>query len=127
MFRKIHNTKKAFTLVEIMIVVAIVGLLSVLALPSFIKSRKQSQGRRIMNDVRQMDGAVDQWAMEFGKKDGDPIDTVGVATYLKPNTWEAADLLGNNYVLGSVGSNQVRIAASTKTALAGVGIDWGNY
>ena len=81
MFIQIRKNKAAFTLVEIMIVVAIIGLLTVLALPSFIKSRKQAQGRRIMNDVRQMDGAVDQWAMEFGKKDGDAIDTAGCTTY----------------------------------------------
>lgn len=127
MEREVYNSRKGFTLVEIMIVVAIIGLLSVLALPSFIKSRKQAQGRRIMNDVRQMDGAVDQWAMEYAKKDGDAIDTTAVATYLKPNSWDVNDLLGNAYVVGLVGSNQVRIAAATKTALAGVGIDWGSY
>ena len=62
----------AFTLVEIMIVVAIIGLLTVLALPSFIKSRKQSQGRRILNDARLMDAAVDQWAMEYIRKTATP-------------------------------------------------------
>ena len=59
-----HRQTAAFTLVEIMIVVAIIGLLTVLALPSFIKARKQSQGRRILNDARRMDAAVDQWAMD---------------------------------------------------------------
>ena len=127
MQRKIRPSQSAFTLVEIMIVVAIIGLLASLAMPSFMKSRKQAQGRRIVNDARQMDNAVDQWAFEFNKKDGDTIDTVGAATYLKPNSWDPADVLGNAWVIGTVGTNQVKIAPATKTALANVGIDWGCY
>src|ERR1700722_2589708 len=112
----------AFTLVEIMIVVAIIGLLVVLALPSFIKARKQSQGRRILNDARQMDAAVDQWAIEYNKKDGDTVDTVAAATYLK-STWKTKDVLGHDFTLNPVGTDQVNIATTTKSALAGVGID----
>jgi len=59
----------AFTPVEIMIVVAIVGLLAALAFPGFVKARKQSQGRRIMNDCRQMDAAIDQWSVNNGIAD----------------------------------------------------------
>ena len=109
-----------------MIVVAIIGLLAVLAMPSFLKARKQSQGRRIMNDARQMDAAVDQWAMENYKKDGDTIDTAGAATYLKTG-WKSKDLLGHDFVLTQVGTSQIDISATTKSALTGVGIDWGNY
>ena len=121
-----NRERKGFTLVEIMIVVAIIGLLATLALPSFMKSRKQSQGRRIMNDVRQMDSAVDQWAMEMCKKDGDIIDTVAAASYLKAG-WKSNDVLGHAFVISTVGTSQVDVATTTKTALAGVGIDWGNY
>ena len=64
MSNKIRRERSAFTLVEIMIVVAIIGLLAALAIPGFVKARKQSQGRRIMNDCRQMDSAIDQWALE---------------------------------------------------------------
>ena len=53
MINRIRNNKAAFTLVEIMIVVAIIGLLAALAVPGFVKARKQSQGRRIVNDARQ--------------------------------------------------------------------------
>src|ERR1035438_8258616 len=67
MSKRIRRHMGGFTLVEIMIVVAIIGLLVVLALPSMIKSRKQSQGRRILNDARQMDAAVDQWVREYKK------------------------------------------------------------
>jgi len=122
-----HGIKqRGFTLVEIMIVVAIIGLLAALAIPGFVKARKQSQGRRIINDARQMDAAIDQWALEKGKKDGDAINTVECSTYLK-TAWTANDLLTNPYTIGSVGSNQVSISSTTKSALQNVGIDWGPY
>src|ERR1035441_1419675 len=97
MTRNTQRQTAAFTLVEIMIVVAIIGLLVVMALPSFMKARKQSQGRRILNDARQMDAAVDQWAMEYNKKDGDTVDTVAAATYLK-TTWKSKDVLGHDFL-----------------------------
>ena len=126
MISKIRNDKSAFTLVEIMIVVAIIGLLAALAIPGFVKARKQSQGRRILNDARQMDAAIDQWAHENGKKDGDAVITSSAATYLK-TAWPTNDLLGAAYTISTVGAGQVAIAATTKTALSGVGIDWGAY
>ena len=126
MISKVRNNKAAFTLVEIMIVVAIIGLLAALAIPGFVKARKQSQGRRIINDARQMDAAVDQWALENGKKDGDTVDTTAAATYLK-TAWNANDLLNNAYTINGVGTNQVQISGTTKSALQGVGIDWGPY
>jgi prepilin-type N-terminal cleavage/methylation domain-containing protein len=128
MISKIRNDRSAFTLVEIMIVVAIIGLLAALAVPGFVKARKQSQGRRILNDCRQQDAAIDQWALEKGMKDGDPVagNEAAIATYLKTG-WKATDLLGNDYTVGNVGASQILIAAGTKTALDNVGIDWGNY
>ena len=126
MINKIRNDRSAFTLVEIMIVVAIIGLLAALAIPGFVKARKQSQGRRILNDVRQMDAAIDQWALENGKVDGNAIDTTGAQTYLK-TAWKSTDLLGNAYAVTVVGSTQIAVNAATKTSLAGVGIDWGAY
>src|SRR5258708_26304392 len=100
MINRIRNNKAAFTLVEIMIVVAIIGLLASLAIPGFVKARKQSQGRRTLNDARQMDAAVDQWALENGKSDGATIDTTssGAASYLKA-AWSNTDLLGISYAV----------------------------
>ena len=126
MSSKTRNSQAGFTLVEIMIVVAIIGLLAALAVPGFVKARKQSQGRRVLNDARQMDAAIDQWALETGQMDGATVDTTATATYLK-SAWKSNDILGNPFTVGSVGTNQVTIAGSTKAALAGVGIDWGPY
>ena len=58
------NRKSGFTLVEIMIVVAIIGLLAAIAIPNFIRARTKSQENACINNLRQMDGAVQQWALE---------------------------------------------------------------
>ena len=123
----LKRDNQGFTLVEIMIVVAIVGLLAALAVPGFVKARKQSQGRRIMNDCRQLDAAIDQWCVNAGIADGTTIDSVAAGTYLK-TTWTTADLLGNTWGgSGVTGTGQIQVSTATKSSLDGVGIDWGIY
>jgi type IV pilus assembly protein PilA len=126
MNNKIRHHSSAFTLVEIMVVVAIVGLLAAMAVPGFILARKQSQGRRIVNDCRQMDAAIDQWSLETGQYDDNTINTTTCATYLK-TAWENTDLLNNSYVIGLVGSNQITVSTKTKSSLAGINVNWGPY
>ena len=121
------HRRRGFTLLEIMVILALIGLLAVLAMPAFIKSRKMAQGKRVVNDARIIDQAIDAWAMEKQKGDGMPVDLVGAAAYTKSGNIPTTDLLGNPYGLGPVGSNQVRISDSTKSALSGVSIEWGAY
>ena len=65
---KINTSRKAgFTLVEIMIVVAIIGLLAAIAIPNFIRARSSAQANTCINNLRQIDGAKQEWAMEKGQ------------------------------------------------------------
>src|SRR5271157_694358 len=61
------NRKSGFTLVEIMIVVAIIGLLAAIAIPNFVQARKTSQTNACLNNLRQIDAAKQQWALETGQ------------------------------------------------------------
>lgn len=115
-----------FTLVEIMIVTAIIGLLAAMLIPSMWKSRKRSMAITILSEARLMDAAIDEWILEKRKAEGSPILTSEAAAYLK-GTWRDTDLLGNPYLIGRVGSNHIAIAPETKKALDGVGIDWGQF
>ncbi len=108
------------------VVLVMMPMMAALAIPGFVKARKQSQGRRVLNDARQMDAAIDQWALERGKYNGNAINTTEAAVYLKDG-WKDIDLLGNPYRVSVVGPNQIQISPRTKEALADVGIDWGDF
>ena len=59
-----QHRKAGFTLVEIMIVVAIIGLLAAIAIPNFVRARTTAQQNACINNLRQLDGAKQQWALE---------------------------------------------------------------
>jgi prepilin-type N-terminal cleavage/methylation domain-containing protein len=74
---KIKTSRKAgFTLVEIMIVVAIIGLLAAIAIPNFVRARSTSQMNACINNLRIIDGAKQSWALEKGQvSTAVPVDT----------------------------------------------------
>ncbi|MEP6937834.1 MAG: prepilin-type N-terminal cleavage/methylation domain-containing protein [Chthoniobacterales bacterium] len=100
MFKKLTARSAGFTLVEIMIVVAIIALLAAIAVPGFLRARKRSQASKIINDLRLIDAAVDQYAIETGKKTGDAAAVADWTNYVKKDTKLYAtgqDLFGNDY------------------------------
>lgn len=97
-----------FTLVEIMIVVAIIGLLAAVAIPNFVRARATSQANACINNMHQIDGAVTEWALEKGKKSGDPAPglTTDLTPYLRLNINDQIPTCParGSYVLGTVGA-----------------------
>ena len=66
-----------------MIVVAIIGLLAAIAIPNFVKARTTAQQNACINNLRQIDGAIQQWALEQKKNTSDPVSENDVTPYLK--------------------------------------------
>jgi prepilin-type N-terminal cleavage/methylation domain-containing protein len=105
MLNKLNNRRGGFTLVEIMIVVAIIALLAAIAVPGFLRARKRSQASRIINDLRLIDSAVDQYAIETNKTSGAAVGVSDWTNYLKKGTnlyVTGKDLFGNSYGMQSV-------------------------
>jgi prepilin-type N-terminal cleavage/methylation domain-containing protein len=80
-----NNTsrKSGFTLVEIMIVVAIIGLLAAIAIPNFVRARTQSQKNACINNLRQIDGATQTWALENKQAANASVTFSDIVSYLK--------------------------------------------
>lgn len=72
--------KGAFTLVEIMIVVAIIGMLSMIAIPSYVRSRREAQKQGCINNLRLIDAAKEQWAFEYQQ----PADATPAQNDIEP-------------------------------------------
>jgi prepilin-type N-terminal cleavage/methylation domain-containing protein len=90
----------AFTLVEIMIVVSVIALLAAIALPSFMRARKRSQATMVKNDLRLIDDAISQYAIETLKTTGAAVYVDDWQDYIKDNTRLAdsgQDVLGNDF------------------------------
>jgi len=80
---KIQSSRQAgFTLVEIMIVVAIIGLLAGIAIPNFIKARETARKNACINNLRLIDTAIQQWALEDNKNGSDPVSPSKLTVYL---------------------------------------------
>jgi prepilin-type N-terminal cleavage/methylation domain-containing protein len=122
MLRKLTTKRAGFTLVEIMIVVAIIALLAAIAVPGFLRARKRSQASKILNDLRLISSAMDQYAIETNKKSADPIDVVDWTKFVKKDTQlylTGADLFGMPYGAQVVDSLP-HVDVTTKNALSDV-------
>jgi prepilin-type N-terminal cleavage/methylation domain-containing protein len=106
MLQKLQNRRGGFTLVEIMIVVAIIALLAAIAVPNFLRARKRSQATRVLEDLRMLDAALDQYAIENNKPSDVTVPFAALKDYLKTGStlYNAAgtgtdpkDMFGNSY------------------------------
>lgn len=113
------NRVKGFTLVEIMIVVAIIALLCAIVIPNVLKASAKSQATTCINNLRQVDAAIQQFSVEKGKHVGDTINWPDDLTpYIKLNTLGEIPQcpVSGQYDVGMVGTNpSVTCSMSTLT------------
>ena len=110
---------------------AIIALLAAIAVPGFLRARKRSQASRIINDLRLIDSACDQYAIETNKTSGSPVAVTDWTNYLKKDTNLYAtgnDLFGMPYNDQTVDSLP-HVDPTTKAALSDVTDDafWSPY
>jgi len=97
------NRKAGFTLIEIMVVVAIIGLLAAIAIPNFVRARETAQLNSIISNLRITEGAKDQWALENKKGTGSTPVASDLAPYTKNITFPATGVVGETYNINAVG------------------------
>ena len=108
-----------FTLVEIMIVVAIIGLLAAIAIPNFVKARQTAQTNACINNLRVIDGAKNQYALERGLANGDTTPTsITLAPYLghgSAATFPTCPIGQSAYTINAVGTNPTCPSSTAST------------
>jgi len=117
-----NHKRQGFTLVEIMIVVAIIALLASIAVPGFLRARKRSQATRILNDLRILDGCIDLYAIENNKATGVHPTFTDLKVYLKKGSSlynTGKDIFGNAYGPFTVDSLPA-VPTATRTSLSDV-------
>ena len=91
--------RSGFTLVELMIVVAIISLLAGIAAPSYARSRKRAQATRVLEDLRILDYALDRWTIDNNKSTGNIATLSDLLPYIKVGSQlsQGSDTLGNSF------------------------------
>jgi prepilin-type N-terminal cleavage/methylation domain-containing protein len=111
-----NKARHGFTLVEIMIVVLIIGILLAIAVPNFIRARESSRAKSCVSNLKQIDSAKEQWAMDNKKTSADsPTDTdlYGATKYVKQTP---ACPASGTYTINAVGTGPVCSVGNNATA-----------
>ena len=95
----LHRNPHGFTIVELMIAAAIIALSAAIAAPSYARSRKRSQAASVLEDLRAIECAVDQWAIEHNKVAGNVASLSDLSSYIRTGSrlTQGADILGNSF------------------------------
>ncbi len=125
MLQKLNTNRGGFTLVELMIVVAMIALLAAISVPNFLRARKRSQASRVLEDLRIIDSAIDQYAIETGKSTGNAVSWTDIKAYLKTGSKlynsGGADMLGSQINGGDFTVDGIpRLHSATYNALSDV-------
>ena len=122
MLQNLKSRRGGFTLVEIMIVVAIIALLASIAVPNFLRARMRSQATTVLTEARMVDAARDQYLMEHPTAP-DTVTWAQLQPYLKDGSRlygsSGADIMGKTYVF-TPKTTPVAVHADTKTAFADI-------
>lgn len=95
--------RQGFTLVEIMIIVAIIGLIMASTMPSFIRARERTQQNMIVSNLRVIQAAKDMWALELGKSTTAVPAETDIQVYMEQNTFPTP-LAGETYSIEAIGT-----------------------
>ena len=97
-----QRARSGFTLVEIMIVVAIIGLLAAVAIPNFVKARTTAQRNACIRNLQQIDGAKERWALENRKGGTEAVVDSEINEYIKGGAPECP--AGGEYSYNALGT-----------------------
>lgn len=118
----LHNHRRGFTLVELMIVVTIISLLAGIAVPSYTRSRKRAQATHVLEDLRMLEYALDRWAIENTKSVGDVALLSDLQPYFKGGSRlsQGSDVLGNSFGNAFSVDSMPRVPSTTFNTLSDV-------
>ncbi len=123
MLHKLSKSRGGFTLVEIMIVVAIIALLAAIAVPNFLRARKRSQATRVLEDLRMLDSALDQYAVETNKNSTTVATFADLKNYIKTGSTlytTGKDVFGTTYGDAFTVDTVIKVNSTTFDALSDV-------
>ena len=118
--KSFKSLRRAFTLVEIMIVVLIIGILLAIAIPNFIRARESSRAKACVSNLRQVDSAKEQWAMDYRMAAGSALTDMTYLAGTGTNTYIKATPVcpsSGTYTINSIGTDPVCSVGGTDPAL----------
>ena len=96
-----RSPRSGFTLIEILIVAGLIGMLAVIAIPSFLRSSGRAKSQICLNNLRQINGAVETWALEKNQNAGSPVNWTDISVYIKrePSCPLGGTTFANSYTI----------------------------